>query len=75
MRHVSNTSSPLKTSTPTLEMTRLVAALCMKMLSSIAASSTHSPTVKKLPHALKSRWLSMAYSDSTPNAEKVRIAA
>jgi hypothetical protein len=60
MRHVSNTSSPLNTSTVPAAIHSDASALPTKMLISDVAISTHSPTMKKLPHALKSRLLTTA---------------
>src|SRR6185312_12571434 len=75
MRQVSKTSRPLITNTPIAEMNRLAAVLWTKRVRTMAARSTNRPTMKNPPQALKSRRLITAYSESTPNAPKVRIAA
>ena len=56
-RHVSNTSRPLKISTPTADIHRYAPTLATNELMISATMSTTSPTVRKLPHALKSRRL------------------
>src|SRR6185503_9772475 len=58
MRHVSNTSRPLKTNTPIAERNNPTATLWKKKFKSEATSSTIKPTKKNAPHALKSRRLS-----------------
>ena len=59
-RHVSNTSRPLKSSVPTPAIQRSATTLRKNRLSSEVPMSTHRPTVRKPPQALKSRRLTNA---------------
>ena len=74
-RHVSNTSRPLKINTPTADIHRDARRARDEDVDHHRHDSTIRPTVRKLPHALKSRRLVSAYSESAPNALNVRIPA
>ena len=75
IRQVSKTKRPLNTITPIAEIQTPLAALPKNALRIIARNRTNRPTMKKLPHALKSRRLNTAYSDSTAKALNVSNAA
>jgi hypothetical protein len=60
MRQVSNTSRPLNTSTVPAAIQSEPSALGKNQLMIDVAISTQRPTMKKLPHALKSRLLTSA---------------